>query len=152
MSPAVFSAPVAAQDFAPAAVTSTSEAVAAPAERAVPAPVAVAPAPIAAAPVALAPMFVHVAPAPVDQIIDEQPSAPRQPRQRPRPSEDSIENTPLVFIETAADKLQSVQATVEEEEAPRRRTPRPRKPRDTVSEPLVFVETQPTGKPDQPAP
>ena len=147
MSPAVSSAPVAVQDFAPAAVTSTSETTAMVSEQVVPAP---APAPVAVA--AAAPTFAQVAPASVDQIIDEQPSAPRQPRQRPRSSEGSIENAPLVFIETAADKLQSVQATVEEEEAPRRRTPRPRKPRDTVSEPLVFVETQPTGKPDQPAP
>ena len=44
-----------------------------------------------------------------------------------------------MFIETAADKAQSVLA---EEEAPRRRTPRARKPRETVSEPLMVVETK----------
>jgi hypothetical protein len=96
-----------------------------------------------------APAFAQAAPAPVDQIVDDQSAVPRQPRQRPRPSENTMESgAPLVFIETAADKLQGVQATVEEE-VPRRRTPRPRKPRDTMSEPLVFVETQPVNKADQ---
>ena len=56
----------------------------------------------------------------------------------------------LVFIETAAEKLQNVVMPVEEE-APRRRTPRARKPRDMATEPLVFVETKPGDQPDQSA-
>ncbi|MBL0122343.1 MAG: Rne/Rng family ribonuclease [Betaproteobacteria bacterium] len=97
-----------------------------------------------------APAFAPVIAAPVDQIADEQPSAPRQARQRPRQNS-SAESAPLVFIETAADKVQSMLPAAEEE-APRRRTPRPRKPRDTVTEPLVFVETQPVSKPEQTTP
>ena len=85
---------------------------------------------------------------PVDQIIDDQPSSPRQPRRRPSPTESNMESAPLVFIETATDKVQSAQVGVDED-APRRRTPRPRKARDIVNEPLVFVETQPVEKPDQ---
>jgi len=133
-------------NVAPVAPVSTQAPVAA-VDPVAPAPVAVS-APIAAAPV-FASVFASAAPAPVDQIADEQPSVPRQPRQRPRQSESAVESAPLVFIETAADKLQSVQAMAEDEATPRRRTPRPRKPRDTVSEPLVFVETQPVNKPEQ---
>ncbi len=122
----------------------------------VPAPVVVAEAAPAAPtiavsvpPAATAPVFAAFAAAPVDQIVDEQPSAPRQSRRRARNTEGQVESTPLVFIETAADKAQSVQPAAEEE-VQRHRTPRPRKPRDTMSEPLVFVETQSVSNPDQP--
>ena len=110
-------------------------------------PVAAAPAPVIAP---MAPVFTqtHASPAPVDQIVDETPAVPRQPRRRPQTSGGTQESAPLVFIETAPDKLQNVVMPDEEEVTPRR-TPRPRRPRDTVSEPLLFVETQPTGNPDQ---
>ncbi|MEO8103266.1 MAG: Rne/Rng family ribonuclease [Betaproteobacteria bacterium] len=85
----------------------------------------------------------------VDQIVDEKPTAPRQPRRRSRNTDSGTEAAPLVFIETATEKLQSVTATMVEEETQHRRTPRPRKPRDTATEPLVFVETQPGSTPDQ---
>ena len=138
---------VSAQDPAPGTVPAAGDTPHVTSERvalaAVPVPAAV------RAPITTAPSFTPAAPAPVDQIADDQPSVPRQPRQRPRQSESNMDSAPLVFIETAADKLQSVAATVQEEEAPRHRTPRPRKPRDIVNEPLVFVETQPVSKPDQ---
>ena len=77
----------------------------------------------------------------VDQI-GESESTRSTPRRRPRTDQNTSAQTsePLVFIETAADKVQ--QATLVEEEAPRRRTPRARKPRETFNEPLVVVETQ----------
>ena len=90
-------------------------------------------------------------PAPVDQIVDDQPTTPRQGHRRTRQSDSILDNAPLVFIETAADKVQSL-ATVVDEEVPHRRTPRPRKPRETVSEPLVFVETKPGDQTQQPTP
>ncbi|MBL8522405.1 MAG: Rne/Rng family ribonuclease [Betaproteobacteria bacterium] len=111
-----------------------------------PAPVAEAPAPVAA------PAPVYVAPAvftPVDQIGDAEPAAPREPRRRTRSTEAASE--PLVFIETAADKVQTFAQPVEEE-APRQRTPRPRRQRDTATEQLVFVETKPGDQPGQPTP
>ncbi len=154
VSASVVTAP-AVQESAPAAVNPADEAPRMPLERS-PAvePMSVTAAePVQAlhvfsAPPAVVPTFASVIPAPVDQIADERPSAPRQPRQRPRQNTGNMEHAPLVFIETAADKVQSVLPPVEEE-APRRRTPRARKPRDTMSEPLVFVETQPVNKPDQ---
>jgi ribonuclease E len=77
----------------------------------------------------------------VDQI-GESESIRTEPRRRPRPVQgtNAQVNEPLVFIETAADKAQ--QTVLVEEEAPRRRTPRERKPRETFSEPLSVVETQ----------
>ena len=159
---AVVSAPVAASvladDIAPATVTFAADApqvtpernavVSAPTPMATTEQVASAPAAVSA-PIAAAPVFAMVTPVAVDQIDDDHMSAPRQPRRRTRPTESNMESAPLVFIETAADKVQSVLATVEDDEAPRRHTPRARKPRDTVSEPLVFVETQPVDKPDR---
>ncbi len=125
-----------------------------------PAPLYVTPAPVpapvvdvaapAAAPVAIAPVYVApVAYAPVDQISDAEPATPREPRRRARSTEAASE--PLVFIETAADKVQTFVQPVEEE-APRQRTPRPRRQRDTATEPLVFVETKPGDQPGQPTP
>ena len=106
-------------------------------------------APVAvSAPVPVAPAFVPVFSAPVDQI-DDLPSAPRQPRRRPRDGDGTKESAPLVFIETAADKAQAFTQPVEED-APRQRTPRSRKPRDVASEPLVFVETTPGDQSEQP--
>ncbi len=81
-------------------------------------------------------------PAQIDQIADEQPQSPRQPRRRPSQDSVATESAPLVFIETAPDKVMPMTA-LEEAESVRRRTPRPRKPRVDVNEPLVFVETQP---------
>ena len=92
--------------------------------------------------------FAPAAPATVDQIVDDTIAAGRQPRRRPQSGGGLTESAPLVFIETAADKVQGI-AAVEEEEATRRRTPRPRKPRNATTEPLLFVETQPVNKPDQ---
>ena len=119
----------------------------------VPAPVA-ASAPVSAptaAPVAIenapeaAPVLVFSSVAPaantaVDQIGDVTP-ARNTPRPRRQFSENQI-NEPLVFIETATDKIAPV--TVDEAEAARPRTPRPRRARETSNEPLVFVETTST--------
>jgi hypothetical protein len=93
--------------------------------------------PVATAPIVTA---VPVAFSPVDQIPDLSP-ARAAPRQRKRYGEEKSTAEPLVFIETQPEKVQAIVIPVEEE-APRRRTPRPRKPRDAASEPLVFVETQ----------
>ncbi len=128
---AVAPAPVA---VAKPAVETASEPVAAPAA----APVAEAP----AAPVSVQQMMFttrEVTFSPVDQIGDV--VTPRaQPRQRKRYNEAAAAAAePLLIIETAPDK--AVAAPVVEEEAPRRRAPRPRKNRETSSEPLVFVET-----------
>ena len=120
------------------------EVVAAPAPA--PVPVAVpAPQPVAVAPVATAPVFVAV-----DQIGESEPAVPREPRRRARNTDGGAASEPLVFIETAAEKLQNVVMPVEEE-APRRRAPRARKPRDMATEPLVFVETKPGDQPEQSA-
>ena len=106
---------------------------------------AAAPLPVPVASVAAAPVFVAV-----DQIGETEPAVPREPRRRARNTEGAAASEPLVFIETAAEKLQNVVMPVEEE-APRRRTPRARKPRDMATEPLVFVETKPGDQPDQSA-
>ncbi len=89
-------------------------------------------------------------PAHIDQIVDDQPQAPRQPRRRQNLGAAPAEPTSLVFIETAPDKVVPLAATADDESIPRR-TPRPRKPRVDVSEPLVFVETQSVPNQDQTA-
>jgi hypothetical protein len=75
--------------------------------------------------------------APVDQIDDAEPfrSTPRPARRRNR---DLAPTEPLVFIETVSSTPVVVPV---EEEAPRRRIPRPRAPRPATTEPLLFVET-----------
>ena len=88
-------------------------------------------------------------PAQIDQIADEQPQSPRQPRRRASHDRVAAETAPLVFIETAPDKVIPLTAAAEAESI-RRRTPRPRKPRVDVNEPLVFVETQPAPGQNQP--
>ena len=94
-----------------------------------------APAPVAApAPAAVVSTFVAI-----DQIPDAERQASQQQRRRPRHSDANMASEPLVFIETAADKVQ--QAVLVEDEAPRRSAPRPRKAKPVVNEPLVFVET-----------
>jgi hypothetical protein len=80
-----------------------------------------------------------VAFAPIDQIGDSTPTRTTS-RRRERAGGERPAAEPLVFIETAADKLQAV--VLVDEEAPRRRTPRPRKPRETANEPLLVVETK----------
>ncbi|MEQ1516186.1 MAG: ribonuclease E/G, partial [Usitatibacteraceae bacterium] len=77
--------------------------------------------------------------APVDQIDDASAvrSTPRPARRRNR---DEVPSEPLVFIETVPELAVAVHRV--EEEAPRRRTPRPRGPRVVTSEPLLFVETK----------
>jgi ribonuclease E len=83
--------------------------------------------------------------APVDQIPDVAPvrSAPRPRRERNAEADQS-----LVFIETAAGAAQATvpqqQALVEIEPA-RRNTPRPRRQRAVVNEPLQVVETKADG-------
>lgn len=73
----------------------------------------------------------------VDQIPDAAP-ARSEPRQRRRNTAEAG-SEPLQAIETKAD-IQPV--TLVFEEPVRRSTPRPRRQRQTTSEPLVFVETQ----------
>jgi hypothetical protein len=85
-------------------------------------------------PAAAAPAFVAV-----DQIPDAERNTAQQPRRRARQSDANMAAEPLVFIETAADKVQ--QAVLVEDEAPRRSAPRPRKAKPVASEALVFVET-----------
>ena len=78
----------------------------------------------------------------VDQI-DDTTSTRSTPRPARRRNRDEAASEPLVFIETVATAASSVAfATPAEEVAPRRRTPRPRAPRATASEPLQFVETK----------
>lgn len=100
-------------------------------------PPAPAPAQMPAAPVA--PAAVVSSFGTVDQIPDAERQASQQQRRRPRASDANMASEPLVFIETAADKVQL--AVLVEDEAPRRSTPRPRKAKPVVNEPLVFVET-----------
>ena len=78
----------------------------------------------------------------VDQIDDTSSlrSTPRPARRRNR---DTAPSEPLVFIETAAASTSAAASVAPaEEEAPRRRSPRPRGPRAAQSEPLLFVETK----------
>ena len=83
-----------------------------------------------------------LAAASVDQIDD--PSSMRAtPRPARRRNRDEAPSEPLVFIETVAAPASTMAVDMPaEEEAPRRRTPRPRGPRVTASEPLQFVETK----------
>ncbi len=81
-------------------------------------------------------------PAPVDQIDD---AAPVRTQPRERRSSNSAQSEPLVFIETDAGKTQATnvgQATLAEIEPQRRSTPRPRRSRDVVNEPLQVIETK----------
>lgn len=111
-------------------------------------------APVVAEPVATAPIAASVvyssasAPkAPVDEIPDTVPQRTTSPS-RERRRNTSAASDPLVFIETAAEKIQPAPATLAEFEPQRRSTPRPRRTRNVVSEPLVVVET----KADSPPP
>ena len=81
---------------------------------------------------------------PVDQINDATSlrATPRPARRRTR---DVAPSEPLVFIETVAAPIAQVASPKEEEESPRRRTPRPRGQRAAQSEPLLFVETKNPG-------
>ena len=81
--------------------------------------------------------------APVDQI-DDAVSTRSTPRPARRRNRDTAPSEPLVFIETVTAPVSAAAAAplAEEEEAPRRRTPRPRGPRVIASEPLQFVETK----------
>ena len=135
---------------APVALMSSPDAI-------VHAPTPLAPAAAAATPVSDAkPVYAapaaHAAPAdatmrplaaaPVDQIDD--PSSMRAtPRPARRRNRDEAPSEPLVFIETVAAPASTMAVDMPAEaEAPRRRTPRPRGPRVTASEPLQFVETK----------
>jgi ribonuclease E len=166
MSPSAseFSPPAMPQPVAPAPVQQpvVASAPAASAPVATPAPVMPAPVAVAAAvaPVA-APVTNTPAPAPtpapsatvyssataplapVDQIPDVAPvrSQPRRRRER-----NATGQEPLVFIETAAGKAAATnvqQATLAVIEPQRRSTPRPRRERVVVNEPLQVVETKP---------
>jgi ribonuclease E len=75
----------------------------------------------------------------IDQIPDPAPDMARTARRRPRVQDANLAHEPLVYVETAPDKVQQVVST--EDEAPRRSTPRPRRVRSVAEEPLVFVET-----------
>ena len=129
--PAVVSAPVSAPSAAPVS----------------PAPAAAAVAPVSApvadpAPAATVYSSATAPLAPVDQIPDVAPvrSQPRQRRDR-----DTTGQEPLVFIETAAGKAAATnvqQATLAVIEPHRRSTPRPRRERVVVNEPLQVVETK----------
>ena len=110
--------------------------------------------------IAQAPVYTQPAPQPaprpapatvvfagVDQIADAGTESPRTPRSR-RHGDGSSVAEPLVFIETAPDKVQAIVMPVEDD-APRPRTPRVRPARNAPAEPLVFVETKPGDQPQQ---
>lgn len=79
-------------------------------------------------------------PAAVDQI-ESAADAPRRPP-RPRRDERALAAEPLVVVETAPEKIAAIVATQPvENEPPRPRAPRPRRERNTVSEPLIVVDT-----------
>ena len=109
--------------------------------------------------IAQAPVYTQPAPQPaprpapvtfasVDQIADTGTESPRSPRSRRHGDADAVAE-PLVFIETAPDKIQA-NVMPAEEEAPRTRTPRVRPARNIPAEPLVFVETKPGDQPQPP--
>jgi len=91
--------------------------------------------------IAAAPALVYGSIAAVDQIEDVA-SVRNAPRPRRR-SEASSAQEPLVFIETAAATTtgDTRPSSIPEDEPAPRRAPRPRRTRETVNEPLVFVET-----------
>ena len=65
------------------------------------------------------------------------------PRARRKYSEIQVITEPLVVVETAPGNMpQASLAVVEEEDAPHRRAPRPRKQRIAENESLIFVETK----------
>jgi ribonuclease E len=105
-----------------------------------PAPVYVEPPRQSPQPVAAAAAPMQAA-APVDEIDSAAPQRETS-RRRPRPTQAGAASESLVFIETAPDKVQPIAVAQEEPQTSRGpRAPRPRKPRDQVTEPLVFVET-----------
>jgi hypothetical protein len=109
----------------------------------------VAPAQAASAPVISATRIETPASTIVDQIDTGMPPRERSgSRRRPRDNAQPQASEPLVFIETAPEKAQ--QMVLAEEEPQRRRTPRPRKQREQVNEPLIVVETQPGQTPPGP--
>ncbi len=78
----------------------------------------------------------------IDQVPDVQPLR-NTPRARRKYSEIQVVTEPLVVVETAPSKMPLPPvAVVEEEDAPHRRTPRPRKQRIVENESLIFVETK----------
>jgi hypothetical protein len=78
----------------------------------------------------------------IDQVPDVQPLR-NTPRARRKYSEIQVVTEPLVVVETAPSKMPLPPvAVVEEADAPRRRTPRPRKQRIVENESLIFVETK----------
>lgn len=125
-------------------VASSSDVSAPPsAPSATPVAAAAAPTPAAPAPASAATVYSSVtAPiAPVDQIPD---AAPVRSQARQRRARDTVRQEPLVFIETDADKAATnvQQATLAIIEPQRRSTPRPRRERVVVNEPLQVVETK----------
>ncbi len=84
--------------------------------------------------------------APVDEIPDTVPQRTSSPSRERRRNTSAV-SEPLVFIETAADKIAPAPATLAEFEPQRRSTPRPRRTRNVVNEPLVVVETKPDSAP-----
>jgi ribonuclease E len=110
---------------------------------AAPAPVVSSPVTATAAPAATVYSSATAPLAPVDQIPDVAPvrSQPRRRRER-----NGATHEPLVFIETDAGKAAATsvqQATLAVIEPQRRSTPRPRRERTVVNEPLQVVETKP---------
>ncbi len=85
----------------------------------------------------------------IDQVPDVQPLR-SAPRVRRKYSEIQAITEPLVVVETAQGNVPQAPAVIDEEDAPRRRTPRPRKPRLAENESLIFVETKVTQVPDNP--
>jgi ribonuclease E len=88
----------------------------------------------------------------IDQVSDVE-QLRSAPRARRKYSEVQVVREPLVVVETIPGKMPSPIA--EEEDAPRRRTPRPRKQRPIENESLIFVETkslqEPAAAEDPPA-
>lgn len=85
----------------------------------------------------------------IDQVPNVQPLR-STPRVRRKYSEIQVITEPLVVVETAPGNVPQAPAVFDEEDAPRRRTPRLRKPRIAENESLIFVETKVTQVPDNP--
>ena len=140
--PSVVSAPAAVPEVQQPMVSAIAAPAVVATPSAPPAPMVSSPMTAPAAPAATVYSSATAPLAPVDQIPDVAPvrSQPRRRRER-----NGATHEPLVFVETDAGKAATnvQQATLAIIEPQRRSTPRPRRERTVVNEPLQVVETKP---------
>ncbi|MFN8985054.1 MAG: Rne/Rng family ribonuclease [Burkholderiales bacterium] len=140
--PSVVSAPAAVPEVQQPMVSAIAAPTVVATPSAPPAPMVSSPMTAPAAPAATVYSSATAPLAPVDQIPDVAPvrSQPRRRRER-----NGATHEPLVFVETDAGKAATnvQQATLAIIEPQRRSTPRPRRERTVVNEPLQVVETKP---------